>query len=76
MADYTANAYGVNDSRKDGKDMSSAGLRNPKSKMTKGQVCMRFQVAAGSQIMGGEIFVNEGTTIAASDTFLITVQTG
>jgi hypothetical protein len=76
VADYTANAYGVAHSRKDGKDDTTTALKNPKSAYNKGQKCMRFQVAAGSEIQGGEIWVNEDTVIASSDTFTITVQSG
>lgn len=75
MANYTANAYGVGDSRKGG-DKTTTALRNPLTNMPKGQQTMRFVVAAGSQIMGGEIYVNKDTVIAAADTFTITVQTG
>lgn len=71
MADYTATAYGVADSRK-GKDRSTNAIgENPDP--NKGQKCMRFAVAAGSEIMGGVVWVNEDTTIAAADTFTITV---
>ena len=76
MSQYTANAYGVGDSRKGGKDNTTTALKNPLDNVNKGQNSMRFQVAVGSQIMGGEIWVNEDTTIAAADTFLITVQAG
>lgn len=75
MANYTANCYGVGESRK-GNDKTTTALRNPTTAMSKGQKTMRFQIAAGSQIMGGEIYVNEDTTIAGSDTFTITVQAG
>lgn len=75
MADYTANAYGVGDSRKGG-DKTTTALRNPLSTMSKGQKTMRFVIAAGSEIMGGEIYVNKDTTISASDTLTITVQSG
>ena len=75
MSDYTANCYGVGDSRKGG-DKTTTALRNPIDNVSKGQQSMRFVIAAGSQIMGGEIFVNKGTTISAADTFTITVQSG
>ncbi|MHC4751934.1 MAG: hypothetical protein ACYTFW_18930 [Planctomycetota bacterium] len=74
-SNYTANAYGANDSRKGG-DKTTTALRNPESNVSKGQTSMRFVVAAGSEITGGVIFVNKGTTIAALDTFTITVQAG
>lgn len=76
MAQYTANAYGVGNSRKDGKAQTTTALKNEKSTMGKSREVMRFQVALGSEIMGGEIFVNKDTVIAASDTFLVTVQAG
>jgi len=75
MADYTANAYGVATSRKGG-DKTTTALRNPLSAMSKGRKVMRFVVAEGSEIMGGEIYVNTDTTIAASDTLTITVLAG
>ena len=75
MSDYTANAYGVGNSRKGG-DKTTTALRNPLSGMSKGQKVMRFVIAEGSEIMGGEIFVNVDTTIAAADTLTITIQAG
>jgi hypothetical protein len=75
MTDYTSTAYGVGDSRK-GSDKSTAALRNPLTKMSKGQQTMRFVVSAEDEIMGGEIYVNKGTTVAANDTFTITVTAG
>jgi len=75
MSDYTANCYGVGDSRKGG-FKSTTALVNELSNVNKGQYSMRFVIAAGSQIMGGVIFVNKGTTISADDTFTITVQSG
>lgn len=75
MANYTANAYGVGDSRKGG-DKTTTALRNPDDNVSKGQKSMRFVIAAGSEIMGGVVFVNKDTTIAAADTLTITVQAG
>ena len=75
MADYTATCYGIDRSRKANDDKTSAGLRNPRSKINKGQKCMRVIVAAENEIMGGEIWVNEGTTLANADTLTITVTT-
>jgi hypothetical protein len=74
--DYTATAYGVGSSRKDGKSNTTTALKNEKSTMSKGQACMRFQVASENEIMGGEIWVNKDTTVAADDTFTITVTAG
>jgi len=76
MANYTANVYGVGDSRKGGRDDTTTALRNPVDNVNKGQQSMRFQIAAGSQIMGGEIWVNKDTVIAAADTLTLTVQAG
>ena len=76
MADYTATAYGVGNSRKDGKSNTTTALRNEQSTMSKGQDCMRFVVAAENEIMGGEIWVNKDTVVAASDTLTITVTAG
>jgi hypothetical protein len=75
MSDYTATAYGVGDSRKGG-DHTTTALRNPLPDMSKGQQTMRFVVAAGSEIMGGVVYVNKDTVIAADDTFTITVTAG
>lgn len=76
MANYTANAYGADGSRKPDDDRTSAAKREPKSNYDDTRENMRFKLAAGSQISGGEIWVNKGTTIAAGDTFTITVQAG
>ena len=75
MTDYTANVYGVGDSRKGG-DRTTTALRNPETNVSKGQKSMRFVIAAGSQITGGVIYVNKDTTISAADTFTLTVQSG
>jgi len=75
MTNYTGTCYGVGDSRKGG-DKTTTALRNPDANTTKGQKSMRFVVAVGSQITGGEIFVNEDTVIAANDTLTITVTAG
>ncbi len=76
MADYTANAYGINDSRKDGKDQTTTAKKEPKTNFNKGRNVMRFVVAEGDEIAGGEIFVKKAQTVSASDTFTITVQSG
>ena len=73
MSNYTATAYGVARSRKGGEKTTTA-LRN--ADPDKGQKSMRVVVAAGSEIMGGEIFVNEDTVLAADDTLTITVTAG
>jgi len=75
MTNYTANTYGVGDSRKGGYK-TTAALVNEESIMSKGQQTMRFVVAAGSQIQGGVIYVNKDTTISADDTFTLTVVAG
>jgi hypothetical protein len=75
MSDYTATCYGIGDSRKGGFKTSSA-LKNELSTMSKGQKTMRFVIAAGSQIMGGEIYVNKDTVLANGDTLTLTVTTG
>ncbi|NIS52985.1 MAG: hypothetical protein GWN94_18070, partial [Phycisphaerae bacterium] len=54
MADYTANAYGINDSRKDGKDQTTTAKKEPKTNFNKGRNVMRFVVAEGDEIAGGE----------------------
>ena len=71
MTDYTATVYGVADSRK-GKNRSTNAL-GENADPNKGQKCMRFSVAAENEIMGGEIWVNEDTVVAAADTFTLTV---
>jgi hypothetical protein len=76
MSDYNANAYGIGDSRKTAKDNTTSALKNPLDNVNKGQQCMRFQIAAGVEIMGGEIWVNKDTTIANNDTLTVTVLTG
>ncbi len=75
MADYTSTAYGVGDSRKGG-DHTTTALREPETQVSKGQQSMRFVVAAEDEISGGVIYVNKDTTIAANDTFTITVTAG
>jgi len=75
MTDYTANAYGVGDSRKGGWK-SSAGVVNEISAAGKGQTVKRYVLAAGTEIVCGEIYVNAGTTLAAADTLTITIQNG
>ena len=72
MADYTATAYGLADGLK-GSFKTTDALKNELSTMSKGQKCTRIVVAAGSEIMGGEIYVNSDTTLAAADTLTITV---
>jgi hypothetical protein len=75
MADYTATCYGVGDSRKGGWKTSSALVNEPTA-YQKGKKAMRFVVAAGSEIAGGVIYVDKGTTIAAADTLTLTVTAG
>ena len=75
MTQYTGTCYGSEGSRKGG-DRTTTALRNPIDNVNKGQKSMRFVVAVGSEIMGGEIWVNEDTTIVDTDTFLITVTHG
>jgi hypothetical protein len=73
MTDYTANAYGIDGDHKY-TDRTTAALgknRDP----NKGQKCVRFVIAADTQIMGGEIWVNADTVIANSDGLNITVLT-
>ena len=77
MANYTANVYGAGDSRKGGWK-SSAGVVNEISTMGKSAQFYRLVVAAGTEIIGGEIFINKGTTLTAggTDTITLTLQTG
>lgn len=75
MADYTATCYGIGRARKASDDKTTAALRNPTSKINKGQKCVRVIVAPENEIMGGEIWVNEGTVLANADTLTITVTT-
>ncbi len=75
MTEYTSTCYGIGRDRKASDDKTTAALRNPFSKVNKGQKCMRVIIAAGSQIMGGEIWVNEGTVLANADTLKLTVTT-
>jgi hypothetical protein len=73
MSDYTAVCYGIARSRK-GTNKSTLALGENKDP-NKGQKCMRMVVVAENEIMGGEIWVNEGTVLANSDTLTITVTT-
>jgi hypothetical protein len=80
MTDYTANCYGIGRDRKASDDKTTAALRNPFSKVNKGQKCTRLIIAAGdltgvNKILGGELWVHEGTTLANADTLTITVTT-
>ena len=72
MSDYTATCYGISRSRKGG-DKTTAALRNPIDNVNKGQKSVRYVIAVGAEIMGGEIWVNEGTTLVADDTLTLTV---
>lgn len=75
MANYTANAYagsnvqGVAKARGVGAGNYDGG-KGPR----KGQASKKVLVKPGSQISGGIIWVNEDTTLAASDTLTITVK--
>ena len=73
MTNYTANAYGLGGDHKY-TDRTTAALGKNKDPK-KGQDCDRIVIAAGSQIMGGEIWVNLGTTLVNNDTLTITVRT-
>lgn len=75
MSDYTATAYGEAGSRKGG-DKTTTALRAPMTNVNKGQKSVRFVVAPENEITGGVIYVNADTTVAAADTFTITVTAG
>jgi hypothetical protein len=68
--DYTATCYGVGGDNKFTDRTTAALTRNRDPK--KGQKCVRFAIAAETEIMGGEIWVNADTAIIATDTFTIT----
>jgi hypothetical protein len=72
--EYTANCYGLDDSRK-GKNRSTIAIgENPD--VNKGQKCTRLVIAADTNIMGGEIWVTDATVavpLIATDTFTITL---
>jgi hypothetical protein len=73
MTDYSANAYGIDGDHKY-TDRTTAALgknRDP----NKGQKCIRYVIAAGSEIMGGEVWVNADTAVANGEAFNITVNT-
>lgn len=66
MADYTANAKGLDRSRRAKKTDLGDGAN-------KGQTLRRYEVVSDTQIKGGEIFVLSSVGVAADDTFTITV---
>ena len=68
--DYTATCYGVSGDNKYTDRTTAALTRN--ADPNKGQKCVRFAIAAETEIMGGEIWVNADTAIIATDTFTIT----
>ena len=76
MTDYTATVYGIGDSRKYTDKTTTNTDLSPilrAADPNKGQISKRFIIAAGSEIMGGEIWVNGDTTLAAADTLTFTV---
>lgn len=74
MANYTADAYAGSNlqgvAKAKGANDAKYGFKDP----NEGQTSKRVQIKPGSQISGGEIWVNEDTTLAASDTLTITVK--
>ena len=73
MSDYTATCYGISGDHKYTDRTTAALTRNRDPK--KGQKCVRVAIAAGSQIMGGEVWVNADTVLANADTLTLTVTT-
>ena len=74
MSAFTANAYGIEGDHKYTDRTTAALARNKDPK--KGQNCFRLVIAAnGTEIQGGEIWINKGNTIANADTFTITLRT-
>lgn len=73
MTNYTATCYGVSGDNKYTQRGTSALGKTPDP--NKGQTCVRVAIAAGSQIMGGEVWVNAGTVLANADTLTLTVTT-
>ena len=69
MADYTANAKGIGNTKRAKKTEQGEGK-------AKGQTLHRYEIVADAEIMGGEIFLNTATTLAASDTCTITIVAG
>ena len=73
MSAFTANCYGLEGDHKYTDRTTAALGRNKDPK--KGQKCYRLVIAAENEMMGGEIWVNAGTTLANADTFTITLKT-
>ena len=72
MTNYTATCYGVSGDNKYTQRGTSALGKTPDP--NKGQTCVRVAIAAGSEIMGGEVWwVNGETTLNADDTLTLTV---
>ena len=73
MPNYTATCYGVSgDNFYTDRTTDALGKNKDPNK---GQKCVRVAIAAGSQIMGGEVWVNAGTVLANADTLTLTVTT-
>ena len=70
MADFTAEAYGQNRSRRARKTAEIGDGYN------KGQVLRRYEIKSDTVIKGGEVFILASQAISTNDTFTLTVKAG
>jgi len=70
MADFTADAKGIGRSRRARKNAY------PNDGPNKGQELRRYEIVSSTIIKGGEVFVLASQSIAAEDTFTLTVKAG
>jgi hypothetical protein len=73
MSEFTANCYGIEGDHKYTDRTTAALARNRDPK--KGQKCYRLVIAADTEIMGGEIWINADETLANSDSLNFTLLT-
>ena len=74
--DYTATVYGLGGSRKFADKTTTNTDLSPILRATvpnKGRKNVRYQIAANSDIVAGEIWVNADLALIATDTFTLTV---
>jgi hypothetical protein len=68
MADFTAEARGINRMRRARKTAEIGDGAN------KGQLLRRYEIDSDTVIKGGEVFILASQTVANNDTFTITVK--
>jgi len=80
MGNLSANVYGIGSSRKDSNPTISANLgvtKSERSSIGKGGPCTRFIGAdAANGLVYAEIWVRNSVTMAANETFTLTVKAG